>query len=293
MQTGRRRGGARAVVVAILPLLGLAAAPATGQEIAYTGSVQVANGDYIFTERTTSIYLLNGLEVSAGPVRLSGTLPVISQSTPWVTYGSIPVPSGGAQSGEVTRQIGKKGGTGGTHGRTVVTLPVPEEGLAYQAGIGDPLVRAEVELVSDHGTRPSVRLSASSKIPVADPDDGFGTGAWDYGAGVSLAKRFGRRSVFADVAYWRFGDLPDLTLNDGVTYGIAYGQVLATGRWSVLASLSGGTSILDGMDPPMQVGIGVNRLLQPGRSLSVSAGFGLTETAPDFSVSVGWRLGLR
>jgi hypothetical protein len=281
------------VVAAILPVLGLAAAPATGQEITYTGSIQVASGDYIFTERTTSIYVLNGLEMSAGPVRLSGMLPVISQSTPWVTYGSIPVPSGGAQGGEVTRQIGKKGGAGGTHGRTIVTLPVPEEGLAYQVGIGDPLVRADVELVSDHGARPAVRFSASSKIPVADPDDGFGTGAWDYGAGLSLAKQFGRRSVFADVAYWRFGDLPELELKDGLAYGIAYGQVLATGRWSVLASFSGGTSILDGMDPPMQVGIGVNRLLQSGRSLSVSTGFGLTETAPDFSVSVGWRFGLR
>jgi hypothetical protein len=270
-------------------LLGWPAPPVAGQQVVYTGTVQVSSGDYIFTERTTSLYFVNGLEVSAGSVRLSGTLPVVSQSTPWVTYGSVPIPSGGAGGGEVARQMGRMSGKGG---RTVVILPVPDEGLVHQTGIGDPLVHADVEVVADRGSQPALRFNVSGKIPVTDPDDGFGTGEWDYGAGVSLAKQRGRHSVFVDVAYWRFGDLPDLELKDGVAYGVGYGQVLGTGRWSVLASVSGWTSILDGADPPVRVGLGLSRLLTPGRSLSLIAGVGLTETAPDVSIALGWRLGL-
>lgn len=262
---------------------------AAEQSITYTGSLQVSNGDYIFADRTTSIYFVNGIEIAGGPVRVSGTVPIIGQSTPWVSYGPAVVPAGGTLSAEVARQVGP-GRRNGPGGRTLVTLPLPTGGVAYSAGVGDPLVRADVELLTDDGSRPSLRLNASTKFPLADVDDGFGTGAWDHGVGVSLAKRLDRSSVFVDVGYWNFGDLPDLVLKEAVVYSLAYGRVLGAGRWSLLTSLSGWTAILDGVVPPVQVGVGLSRLITPSRSLSLSAGVGLTETAPDISISLGWRL---
>lgn len=274
-------------------LFGLPAAPAPAQQVVYIGSAQVASGDYIFTERTTSFFIVNGLELTLGPVRLSGTLPAIVQSTPWITYGVVPVPSGGRESAEVGNQIGRGGrgsGTSGT-GRTVIVLPIEE--LKYQTGVGDPLVRGDVEILRDAVSGPSIRLHAAAKVPLRDPDSGFSTGEWDVGGGISLARSAGNNSVFADVAYWRFGDLPGLELKDAVAYSAAYGRTLSTGRWSVMASVSGWSTMLEGADPPVEVGLGVTRLLgASGRGISLFTSVGLTETAPDFSIALGWRVGL-
>lgn len=276
-------------LAAVAGLCAAVAAPAAAQSVTYIGSVQASTGDYIFTDRTTSLYFVNGIELTAGLVRVSGTLPVIGQSTPWVTYGPVAVPSGGKLSGEVAREVMGRG-TG--QGRRTITLPVTQEGVAYATGVGDPLVRADVEFVTDRGSRPSLRINASAKFPLADPDNGFGTGAWDYGGGVSLSKRIRRRSMFVDVAYWNFGDLPDLQLKDAVAYSVGYGQILGTGRWSMLASVSGWTAIIDGASPQLELGLGLSRLIKPGRSISISAGVGLTETAPDVSIGLGWRVAL-
>jgi hypothetical protein len=283
--------------LALAAALWASSAPATAQQIVYIGSAQVASGDYIFTERTTSFFIVNGLELTFGPVRVSGTLPAIVQSTPWITYGVVPVPSGGRESAEVGNQIGRGRGSGsgsgtGATGRTVVVLPIEE--LAYQTGIGDPLVRGDVEIVSDVAARPSVRLHAAAKIPLRDPDSGFSTGEWDVGSGISLAKSAGRNSVFADVSYWRFGDPAGLELQDAVAYSAAYGRTLATGRWSLMASVSGWSTMIEGADPPVEVGLGVTRLVgAANRGVSLFANVGLTETAPDFSIALGWRVGLR
>ena len=50
--------GAAAVVA--LQLL-TAAAGLSGQEVTYTGSLQLSSGDYFFEEQTTSLYLFNSL----------------------------------------------------------------------------------------------------------------------------------------------------------------------------------------------------------------------------------------
>jgi hypothetical protein len=113
------------------------------------------------------------------------------------------------------------------------------EDLVYQTGVGDPLVRGDVEILRDTASRPSLRLHAAAKLPLMDPGDGFSTGEWDVGSGISLAKRVGHNAVFADVAYWRFGDPPGLELKDAVAYSAAYGRTMPNGRWSIMASVSG------------------------------------------------------
>jgi hypothetical protein len=279
----RRAGAAACIVFAI------AAGEAPAQSLAYTGSVQFGTGDYIFAERTNSVYVVNGLDLQAGRARFSATLPVIAQSTPWVSYGLVPIPSGGAHGGEVAQQTGQGRRRGGG---TPVLLPVTEEGTEYELGVGDPLVRGEVELLRDRGAAPALRVAVSAKVPVTDPDDGFGSGEWDTGGGLSLSKRFGSSTLFADGGYWRFGDLPELPLKDAFAYSVGYGYVFAGARWGLLANVSGWTTILDGTDAPLQVGVGVNRVLSIGRSIGVSATVGLTETAPDLTVALGWRMGL-
>jgi len=269
-----------AVAGVVLAILATASA-VTGQEITYTGSLQFSTGDYIFTERTSSFYLFSGLAVSAGPLGVSAIIPVIMQSTPWVSNGGTGmIPLGGTQHSEVgQRKRGRK-----------VALPDTIE--SEDVGLGDPLLRADVELLKAGKILPSVHIAAQLKAPLADVDQGFGTGEWDYGGGVSLTKAVGGNFVFVDVSYWVLGDLPDLELQDPVAYGVTLGRPLAGGKLAVLASFLGYTEIIEDADPPAQVGFALTYRLASGRSLSASMVFGLTESSPDFSVSLGWRIGL-
>jgi hypothetical protein len=273
---------ARRIVGAIGLVLSTLVTHAAAQDVAYTGGVQFATGRYLFETRTNSVYVLSGLDVAAGPLRLAASIPVVVQSTPWITSGPVPLPAGGQQAGELTRQMGRG------HRRIVL----PATGLETLVGFGDPLLRGEVELVRDAPNHPSVRVLAGAKPPLASIDDGFSTGAWDYGTGVSVSKRAGVHSFSADASFWHFGDLEELPLKDAWSYSASYGRVLAGGRWSLFVSGSGFTTIIDGQDPPVQIALGIGRAFSSRRALTGMLSFGVTDTAPDVTVGIGWRLSL-
>jgi len=252
-----------------------------GHAATYTGSVQLTSGEYIFSERTTSLSLYNGVAFSAGPVGMYVSIPITYQSTPWVSRsGSGMIPSGGDEHSEVG------GRTDG--GRMTLADTVEYD----QVALGDPMLHADLEVLKERKAMPSVYVTADLKAPLADLDRGFGTGEWDYGAGLSLVKGFGRSLLLIDVTYWVLGDLPDLELHDPVAYSFAVGHTLAAGKYSVLVSFSGYSRILDEVDPPVQVGIGANYSLDSGTILSGNAALGLTESTPEVSVSLGWQIGL-
>lgn len=50
------------------------------------------------------------------------------------------------------------------------------------------------------------------------------------------------------------------------------------------------TSVIDGQDPPVQFGAAIGRLFSPRRTLIGNVTVGLTDTAPDVTVGLGWRL---
>ena len=275
---------AAGVALAILA----AAPPAPAQRIEYAGSLQFASGDYIFTERTNSLLLFTGLSLTAGRFRASASVPLIYQSTPFVPYGSgVLIPSGGPESAEVGGRMG-----GGHMGRrSMEDIDLADTAVVDEIGMGDVSAHAEIELLGFSAIRPSLRLTAGAKAPVADVDSGFGTGEWDYGVGLSAAQPLGRTLVLADVSYWVLGDMPDLELRDPVSYALAVGHPLSE-RIGLLVSIFGYSRIIEGTDPPTQLSLGLSYLMGQKRSFTGSAAFGLTDSSPDVSVSLGWRLSL-
>ena len=285
---GNRAG--RLVLAAVAFATAAGAAPARAQQVVYFGSFQTTTGRYIFAERTTSVFVVNGIDVSAGRVRVSATIPFITQSTPWISYGAVLIPSGGSQNAQVGDQIRRgKGGGAGTGGRGIV-VTLPTEGVTRETGVGDPVIRVGADLLN-RGSAVQVTISGAAKAPVASLADGLGTGEWDYGAGLEVSRQQGVHRVFGTFEVWRFGDLPDLVLKDAAAYRVGYERFVNTNRWSMLASVSGWTTVLDGLDPPVSVNAGLTRHLGPsGRSVGVIAAFGVTEMAPDFSLSLAWQL---
>lgn len=302
----------------------LAPAAAAGQDISYSGSLHYSTGEYYFAERTSTAYLLTGLSVDVERVRFSVDLPVIWQSTPWVSY--VPgggVPTGGTQDGETRDGLGQRdrdadgtgdgdgtgpGGRGSaTAARSAATGSAPgvrtatvrdgrvvlQDTTRYEdVGVGDPSFRADIDLLPAGVGEWSVTLGGEVKAPLADPDQGFGTGEWDGGVSISVARRIGGTFVFGDLGYWVLGDMDELELQDPVAWAAGVGHTVAEGKVGLLASVSGYSTIVEGTDPPVEADGGVTYQIAPRRSVSANVSFGLTESSPDVAFAAGWTVGL-
>lgn len=272
----------RALVTAWVIFLAQAVAPPVwGSTVAYSGSIQYARGNYIFDQTTGSMFMFNGLSFSSEGLNLSASIPVIFQSTPYVSYSGVGIiPSGGSEHTQVSGRKGKN---------QEVILPEPVD--YEQFGIGDPTVSLGLRLLKESKLFPTVQLVVQAKLPLASIEKGFGTGEWDYSGGLSLSKALGKTFLFVDMYYWMLGDLPDLELKDTVSYSIAIGQPLSGGKYALLVSYSGSTNIISEVAPPSFLGFGFSYRIDAKKSLMLNASLGLTESVPDFSVSIGWNIG--
>lgn len=172
------------------------------QRVSYSGSMQYAAGSYFFGETTRSFYLTNGFTVGGDRGSLTFNLPFIIQNTPWVSYSAGGyLPTGGTQHGTVGR---RSGGMSRMEGR----ITLSDTSSYTKANFSDPTFNLGVKLLS--GATTTLFLNSGLKIPLADPTNGFGTGAWDFGAGLSVSQRLS--SFFFDsgrhvLVAWRYGGI--------------------------------------------------------------------------------------
>lgn len=259
-----------------------AAPPAVAAgEFLYLGGVQFATGHYDFADRTNSVYLFNGVSYSTSRWVLSASIPLIYQNTSLVSSsGPGMLPTGTTMGGGTDHH----GGHGGMMGTTTVSAESADE-----VGIGDPFVRADVTVFGDRSSAASAGVAAVVKAPVAELE--FGTGEWDYGAGVTGRYLVGRYMVSSSVIYWEMGEPDGVGFDNPFAYDVSayrrFGRRLSAG-----VSLSGYTQIIENVDPFRQLGLSLMYMPAPSRSLSGGIVFGMTESTPDVGVTVGWGLTL-
>lgn len=263
------------------------------QTVSWSGSGQFSTGSYFFEETTKSFYIVNGLQYTNGRLTLGANVPLIIQNSPWISYtarGSFP--TGGTQHGAVARRVGNRqsGNSGMMNGMgNKGKIQLPDTTSYNQMGVGDPWANASYSLLRP-GSQTSVRISAGVKIPVASPAKGFGTGAWDAGAGFSLSQRVRDFFLLGDLAYWNYGDMDELELKDVVSYGIGIGHKSPYTNWILNGSFRGSTAFIEDIDPPLSINFGAAYTYPDSRSIHVLFLIGLTESAPDFSAGIGWNL---
>lgn len=275
-----------ATAVAMLPPL----LDVRAQSLTYVGSTLFSTGDYTFATRTSSLYIANGLSARLGRVRASVLVPLIAQDAGWVQYsGGGMLPTGGmpGRGSAGSNGMGARAGSMGDGG-----MMSRDGGRGSHLGIGDPLARADVELVREGEWKPAIRLVGAAKAPLASVNTGFGTGEWDVGSGVAASKAVGGIFLFADATYWRLGDTPDLPLRNTVAYGVSAGRFVGSQRVSVLGSVNGYSSVLRGVTGPVQAGLAMGYHWESGRAFTVSTAFGLTRSASDVTLGAGWQLPL-
>lgn len=279
------------LVVAAAALLG-GPALVGAQEVTWSGGVDVTNGDYYFSERTTALWLTNGVTARWGGFWLDASLPLLLQNSDAVTrVAGLPVPTGGSRSGDVVRR-GSGSGTGGSGtGDRRRTIEIEEPG-PLELDIADPIFGAGVDLTPDGSAVRSVRFGVSAKAPVRTVESGIGTGEWDFGVGGGTSIAAGSLLVLLDGTWWRLGDLPDLELKDVFSYSAAVGGLLGDGSVGWTASLTGSTTMIEYVEAPVSVGGDVFFWSDAGSSLRAGLRFGLTESAADVAGTLGWAVPL-
>lgn len=298
----QQTNGRRLSITAVLMALAVVGTSAGAQTVDYIGGLQSTSGQYVFDQATVSHVLSNGIVLSGARWRVSASLPVILQNSSAVTYiGGQPLPTGGPGGVLGNRESGERVPMRRRGGAGLAAFPVasaidsaaaPEAPGPYELAVGDPFLSAGLDIVATGTHR--VATQVFTKIPVADPASGIGTGEYDFGAGLSYALIASRAMLFVDGSYWKLGDLPDLPLNDIVSGGIGIGRALDTdGRWSLLGTFNASASVVENVEAPMAAGVGIGHILADGRSLNLSLSVGLSESSPDWSLAVGWRTALR
>lgn len=279
--------------VLILGVLAALSMPAASQSLTYTGSAQYATGDYFFTERTGSFFLSNGLSVSGERITLSINVPYIIQNSPWISYSTHGLlPTGGLGSGAVSGRDANGMGMGSGNGRRVD--PGDVDTVSYtQASFGDPNLSVSYRIYTSPQRRTSVQGNGSVKFPLADPTTGFGTGAWDFGAGLSVAQRLGLNVIWlVNATYWQLGDMDELDFKNPVSFSSGIGRVSANSKWLISANIYGYTRVLDEADPPLSAGLNSSVSVTENVQLSANLVVGLSESSSDFSTGIGWSIGL-
>jgi hypothetical protein len=128
---------------------------------------------------------------------------------------------------------------------------------------------------------------------LADPNSGFGTGAWDAGAGISWSQQIKNNFLFViSGMYWQLGDMDDLDFNNILSYSAAVGRSFKNGKLMATTSFFGSTEVIDGVDPPINVGGGLNFQVSNQIYLNTNFLVGLTESSSDLSISFGWTINL-
>lgn len=252
-----------------------AASPLRAAQVYYTGSALFGSGTYGLVERTTGFSLSNGLSLYARPFRISANVPAIGQSSPAIsTTGTGVIPSGESPGS----------------GRGSADESATDYSSVY--GIGDPVVRVDIEALRMRTHLPAIQIFGQTKMPLADPADGLGTGEWDFSTGLSLAKGVGNVLVLIEAAFWMLGDSPDAELENPVSLNASLGRSFGGGKVMASAIYSACTEIVAGTEPPQQIGAGFNYISRGGRAIGGTAMFGLSESTSDASVSLGWTIPL-
>ena len=255
------------------------------------GGVQYLNGKYIYTSSTSTYYLTGGIRYQSDRWNIGISLPVIGQNNDLVSNsGGMFVPAGhsgqGGNSGGMSN--GHQGG-GMMGGGRIVTDNVESH---FQFGLGDIYLSGQYKFVTDGDVRPSVAVSAQIKFPTASEKYNYGTGGFDYGLTVNLAKRWKNYGGFLDAGYWLLGDIPDINYKNPFTYGIGIGRFFKDGRFSALLYYQGYSTILENYDPPRQGSLGIYYRIDDQTFLSLTTTVGFSNTSADFGLSVGFSLSL-
>lgn len=161
----------------------------------------------------------------------------------------------------------------------------PFESTQAQSGLGDMTLTTGYSLILESGNVPLVRPLLYAKFPTADENKGLGTGEFDFGGGLGLAKRTGNWSAYAEGMYIVPGRSAVFEPDDYWTY-LASVSYRLTDRFRPGISLSGATSPFEGAGDTAQIRAKVSWWPSDRFSFGGFLSKGLTDSSADFGAGI-------
>lgn len=186
--------------------------------------------------------------------------------------------SGGSAAGAVR---GKRAAA--SSGSTTTTATKSRD--SSESGLGDITLTAGYVLVAERSGTPQIRPTFYLKFPTADEDKGLGTGEFDYGPGLTVAKWLGDWHLFAEGVYVVQGDSDLYDSKDYFRYSGGLGYLLNDGLYGAVQAV-GATAPADGADEALE---GRLKLVwRPVVDVAFEAyvGAGLSDNSADFTSSL-------
>jgi len=244
---------------------------------------EFASGDYGTTQTSDSYSIPLTIGYYPGE-RFDFTLeiPYLYQSdSSTVSLGNNRVPTQTSSSPTGGQGMGGPGG-----GINAVPAAVTGEATTVtsssQSGLGDISLTAGFLLITESTSVPMIRPLAYIKIPTADKEKGLGTGAFDFGGGLSVAKNFGNLATYVEALY----NYPGTTSTYGPDNYLTYQGSLRyqlTQNLNLGGAVSGGTPAFAEASDYLEIQVTSSYRVSQRGSLGVYLGKGLTDSSPDYT----------
>ena len=284
----------RRIALLLMCASGLGTSGFAQDAVSVFGGAHLTAGRYGGDRAVSTLGLSLGTMATRGRWRLWAAFPYLFQDAATVrTVGAGMLPVGG------TTHSGMSGTSGSASGGMMGTGSMNGEvngsgsGMTGHAGPGDPLLRADATVWESPSASYRLGMYSSVKVPLARASGGFGTGRWDEAIGGTFARLRGTFSLLADLSYWHLGRVAGDPIRDVSTGTITVARAVGVTGQHLYGSLIATTPYTSGADAPVQVVAGWSHRGADRRTFAVTAGAGLTPTAPAVSFTATWQWGLR
>lgn len=172
-------------------------------------------------------------------------------------------------------------------------IALPDTLSHTTSSFGDPGVYANIQLYNSTSGRIRVLINSGLKIPLTNPDNGFGTGKWDYGIGLSTYGRPGTHTfISAGIMKWWFGSFMELDLKNPLNYSLGLTRSFGQGKWLINGIFNGYTEIIKDYSPPQNLSFGLGVFASDRITLNSTFTLGLSESSADYGFGLGWNINI-
>ena len=270
------------VVVGLLLASTLSYAESPAPQYALGIGLDVSSGS--FGTSATTTYVGVPLIVDWFPTErldLELTVPLFYRRTTGVDTANTAV----AKS--VTKGPGGSGGSGGSGGviigaggTIISTGACGTSGGDF--GVGDVTLTSGYAVLMDSDSSPLIRPTVYIKFPTADESKGFGTGEFDFGAGIAVSKWLGNwqpftegRYIFQGASYDETWALDFVIVDAGVAY--SWNESLLTSAYARF-----GSKPFEGMSDPLEARLKTVWRFEKSTYAEAYVLKGLSDGSPDY-----------
>ena len=155
------------------------------------------------------------------------------------------------------------------------------------AGLGDIILKGRYYVVEEKDYMPLIAVTGRMKMPTASADQGLGTGAFDYGAGLEISKMLGEKWIaFLDGGYNVIGDPDGINFQNQHWYDVGAGYYV-TKDLLCSAYYEEYRAIARGFVNARDVFIATNYTASSAWRFSGGVTVGLSDGAPAYALTVG------